>query len=356
MKHKISGIMVATFLLITILFTGGAVYAQDEGLPNPGITPDSPFYFMDKLGKTIGMAFTFGTESKSQKALQYAEERLAETQSMAGKNKVKQMEKAAGEYDKYMAMVQQRLEQATQAGQSDNISERVALATSNHLEVLARVREQVSERVREAIGNAENVSMNGQINALRALGENKPEKALDICDNITARQTERIRVRASANVTSDNETSANLTALLDYADRIAALEEELTQKAGSLGINITALQERMAHSTANRLEVLSVVYAKAPVQAQSAIANAIENSVTKYERALEKLGVKNMVSVNETMNALPDKIQDQIRASTSNRMQISTTNSSNQTQLKTTTETKEQKETEKPDKNTGNKP
>ena len=224
MKHKISGIMVATFLLITMLFTGGAVYAQDEGLPNPGINPDSPFYFMDKLGKTIGMAFTFGTEAKAQKALQYAEERLAETQSMAAKNKVKQMEQAAGEYDKYMAMVQQRLEQAAQEGQSDNISERVALATSNHLEVLARVREQVSERAREAIGNAENVSMNGQINALRALGENKPERALDICDNITARQTERIRVRASANVTSDNETSANLTALLDYAGRIAALE------------------------------------------------------------------------------------------------------------------------------------
>ena len=79
MKHKFSGIIMVSFVIVSMLFSGAA-YAQDKELPSPGITPDSPFYFFDKLGKSIGMAFTFGSEAKARKALQYAEERLAEAQ------------------------------------------------------------------------------------------------------------------------------------------------------------------------------------------------------------------------------------------------------------------------------------
>ena len=69
-------------MVISLLFSGTA-YAQEEELPNPGITPDSPFYFLDNWGKNIGLFFAFGPEAKARKALEYAEERLAEAQAMA---------------------------------------------------------------------------------------------------------------------------------------------------------------------------------------------------------------------------------------------------------------------------------
>ena len=65
-------------LALTFCFSGAAYAQEDEGLPNPGITPDSPFYFADKWAKQLALMFTFKTESKVRNAIKYADERLAE--------------------------------------------------------------------------------------------------------------------------------------------------------------------------------------------------------------------------------------------------------------------------------------
>ena len=88
-------IILINILVITAVLFSGTAYAQDEELPDSGITPDSPFYFLDNWGKSVGMFFTFGPEAKARKALEYAEERLAETLVMAAENRVKEMTQAA---------------------------------------------------------------------------------------------------------------------------------------------------------------------------------------------------------------------------------------------------------------------
>ncbi len=319
MKIRFSGIFMVGIMLITMLFSG-VLYAQDEDLPSPGLTPDSPFYFFDKLGKNIGLFFAFGSEAKARKALQYAGERLAEARLMVAKNKLKEMEDATNDYDKYMTMVREKLTENSQQGWSANISERVAMVTNRHLDILENFKDKVPERTREALGRTREASINGQVNALRVLSVKKPQRALDICANVTEEQLEKIRVKVSANV-----TTASVTDVLDYAERIAALEEELTVKAAAIGANVTALQERLAYSTANRLEILSAVYAKVPVQAQPAIASAIENSVEKYERTVAKLDGKNILSaasVNKTLEVIPIELRERIQVSTSNRIQV----------------------------------
>jgi len=317
MKQKLLRITLVSCLLITSLFFGGTAYAQDEELPDPGLTPDSPFYFLDTWGKNIGMFFTFGNEAKVRKALQYAEERLAETRTMAAKNRVREMERAANDYDGFMAMVNERLEAAVQQGLSDNISERVALATAKHLNILDRVKDQVPEQAREALTHARTASMNGQINALWALAKVKTERAIDIAADTIENQMERARVRASDNVTADVEEA------LDYAARIAALEEEMAAFAEEKGIDITAIEQRLAYSTSNRLDVLSRVYEQVPENARQAIENAIENSVRKYQRALEKLREKNAlgdVPDEETvMNRIQAEVRERLRLSTANQ-------------------------------------
>jgi len=308
MKQKLLRIILISSLLITSLFFGGTAYAQEEELPDPGLTPDSPFYFLDTWGKNIGMFFTFGDEAKVRKALQYAEERLAETRAMAAKNRVREMERAANDYDGFMAMVNQRLEAAVQHGLSDNISERVSLATEKHLRVLDRVKDQVPEQAREALTRARTASMNGQINALRALAKGRPERAIDIAADTIENQLERARIQASDNVTADVEEA------LDFAARIAALEEEMTALAEEKGIDITAIQQRLAHSTANRLDTLSEVYEKVPENARQGIANAIENSVRKYERAVEKLTEENAIADIPDAETIMNRLQEEVRA------------------------------------------
>ena len=103
-------IILINCLVITSLLFGGTAYAQGEELPDPGITPDSPFYFLDNWGKMIGLFLAFGPEAKVKKALEYAEERLAEAQVMATKNKSVEVKQAAGGYGEFMATITKKLE------------------------------------------------------------------------------------------------------------------------------------------------------------------------------------------------------------------------------------------------------
>jgi hypothetical protein len=249
-----------------------------------------------------------------------------------------------------MAMVNERLEEAVGNGTSDNISERLA-ALSYRIHVrLSELKDKMPPRVKKDITSADNetqeenatasdearetidrakiATMNSQVKALRALAKNKPERALDISSDTIEKLMERARFRVSENITTDNVTD-DIAEALDYADRIAELEEEMTAIAEEKGIDITKIQERLAHSTANRLETLTGVYEKAPENALKGLENAIENSVRKYERAVEKLReinvTDNVTDVTENMTALqklPKPVKEKLNIKISNKAQI----------------------------------
>ena len=77
MKKVISTLLIS-IVALTFCF-GGVAYAQeDETLPDHGITPDSPLYFVDVWGEQLSLMFTFNAQAKAEKAMQYAGEKLAE--------------------------------------------------------------------------------------------------------------------------------------------------------------------------------------------------------------------------------------------------------------------------------------
>ncbi|UCG83207.1 MAG: hypothetical protein JSW38_13765, partial [Dehalococcoidia bacterium] len=54
--------MVPIITILALAFClGGVAYAQEDEttLPEPGTTPDSPFYFVDKWSKQLSLMFTF---------------------------------------------------------------------------------------------------------------------------------------------------------------------------------------------------------------------------------------------------------------------------------------------------------
>lgn len=75
-KTFISGL----FALVALFFLGGGpVFAQNQAvLPNAGITPESPFYFLDKFGEALREFFTFNPEGKARLQITFAAERVAE--------------------------------------------------------------------------------------------------------------------------------------------------------------------------------------------------------------------------------------------------------------------------------------
>ncbi len=110
--------LVIALVMVFAIPTGGfaAEATEAETLPEAGMAPDSSFYFMERWGERISLAFTFNAESKVQKSLRYAEERLAEAEAMAEQNKVRAMERAANEYQNCLEIATWNMEKAMAKG------------------------------------------------------------------------------------------------------------------------------------------------------------------------------------------------------------------------------------------------
>lgn len=111
-------------------------------------------------------------------------------------------------------------------------------------------------------------------------------------------------VPTSNTTASDNQTSDNGTAvcryLLEIMNRIEDLENRIIAAADNTSIDVTPVLERLMHSAYNRMEVLCRNYENAPAGARHGIQNAIENTLRKYERYLER--IQNAGSDDRIMN------------------------------------------------------
>ncbi len=88
----------AVVLIALLVFTSSAAFAQDKQvtLPSAGLTPESPFYFLDLFGENLREFFTFNPEAKAKLQIEFAGERIAEIKVMVEKKgpKTKGIEKA----------------------------------------------------------------------------------------------------------------------------------------------------------------------------------------------------------------------------------------------------------------------
>lgn len=71
-------------VLISLWFVPFLMFAQGAQftLPNAGLTPENPLYFLDRLGEQVQQFFTFNPEAKAKLQIEFAEERIAEIKVM----------------------------------------------------------------------------------------------------------------------------------------------------------------------------------------------------------------------------------------------------------------------------------
>ena len=188
-------------LLITSIFLlslGIGILAQETELPDPGLTPDSPFYFLDTLGEKIGMFFTFGAENKAEKALKIAEEKLAETKVMAERNKAQAIEKANQKYQEFLSLANQKAKEAKEKGKDvEELAVLITEKTLKHQEVLIEVFEKVSEEAKTAIEKAIEVSRKGFEEALKTVSGVKKEELQKKGEEIKIKAEEKIEEEIS---------------------------------------------------------------------------------------------------------------------------------------------------------------
>lgn len=163
-------------LLVLVGFAGSA-WAQTDELPEPGITPDSPFYFFERFFEGVGTFFTFGDVAKAERYAALAAERVAEAKAVVDKGKPEIAERALTRYQDQLEKALAKADQAQAKGKSvSEVTETVAQATAKHQTVLEEVLERVPEQAKAAISRAREVSVTGQAKALENLANEKPER------------------------------------------------------------------------------------------------------------------------------------------------------------------------------------
>ncbi|MFH1401986.1 MAG: DUF5667 domain-containing protein [Parcubacteria group bacterium] len=145
-------------LLITLSFLlslGMGVLAQETELPDPGLTPDSPFYFLKSWKESIQTFFTFGAENKAKQYLHLSEVRLAEYEKMVEKGKTEIAQKTFEKYEKQLNHALEKAGEAKEKGKNIAAFEKEASEKIlKHQEVLERVLEKAPEQAKPAIEKA----------------------------------------------------------------------------------------------------------------------------------------------------------------------------------------------------------
>ncbi len=175
MKMNRSG-AIAVLLLVTVPLVALAHGAS--ALPDPGLTPDHPLYFLKTWKEQIQLFFTFDAEQKAEQYLHLAEVRLAEYQKMiekalrpaqgesAGQTQAKYEQIAERTLQKYENQLNRALEKAEELKakseeKADEIKTKIEEATSKHIQVLQENLAKAPEAAKRGLEQAIEVSEKG---------------------------------------------------------------------------------------------------------------------------------------------------------------------------------------------------
>ncbi|MCH7883102.1 hypothetical protein IIA95_01650 [Patescibacteria group bacterium] len=161
MKHTIIIYSLALFLLIS---SAGWAGAQDKGvaLPDPGLLPDSPFYFLKRIFEEAGTLFVFSREARLDRFIALSERRLAEVRALFDKEKTERALTALDRYGRARTRVENQFRRVEERGDdTKDLAKKVEESIAKHVvvleEVLKRAPEAATEGLRRAIESSTKV-------------------------------------------------------------------------------------------------------------------------------------------------------------------------------------------------------
>ena len=170
LMKRFSLIIVALFLLVVFASPVSASAASKAGLKHASF-----FYFFDKAFEKADLFFTFNSEKKTEKALEYADERLAEAEESANENDLEAVAAAIENYQENVSLAKREARAIKDETKTENLLSIIASSISSHQEVLEKVLEKVPKEAKEAIQKAIEVSKKLQEEATKQVVELKGE-------------------------------------------------------------------------------------------------------------------------------------------------------------------------------------
>ncbi|MBU1136901.1 hypothetical protein KKD72_00845 [Patescibacteria group bacterium] len=266
-----------------------ALTIESQEAVSVGILPDSPFYFFKTLGEDIRTFFTFDALAKAQRYAELAQLRITEMQAMTEQNKTKNMEKAVERYQNQIEKSVSNLIKAQERNREqekekiNQLSENIAQDAEKYNAILDGGLGELSQKIKLKIRQVKNVSNDIQIQAIKLLVKENPEKAMEIFSTATENRLRKIEV----GIDYDDTESAD-DAVEQY-NKYSSFGQEISEMAKGIRIGETTVEELVNKATSNHLQVLEQVRERVNEQAKVKIEEAIEKSKEVKVRVEEQI-------------------------------------------------------------------
>lgn len=137
--------------LVLLLVTTAPAFASSDELPSPGLTPDSPFYFLEVLWEKILISLTFNPEKKADLIADIASEKVAEAMEMVEESSTEAAEVSLKLYENYLQEVLKIINNSELLVEQVELKEKLQLVTQKHLEILETLSSTAPQSLKEAL-------------------------------------------------------------------------------------------------------------------------------------------------------------------------------------------------------------
>ncbi|XOU94678.1 MAG: DUF5667 domain-containing protein [Candidatus Kerfeldbacteria bacterium] len=143
---------------------------EDE-LEDPGVLPDSPFYFVKEWSEGIQEFFTFDNEKKAELQYRFAMRRVAEVNKLVSKGKLEKAQEHMDKYDSHLEKFSEKVVKLKEkdADKAEALTDKLEIMQVKQQSVLADVYDKVPEEAKEGILNAMENSSKGLENAIEKI-------------------------------------------------------------------------------------------------------------------------------------------------------------------------------------------
>ncbi|NCN07210.1 hypothetical protein GW933_00810 [Candidatus Falkowbacteria bacterium] len=119
------------------------VNADDLGINNPKVLPDSPWYGLKKFWEGVIDTFTFNPITKAENNLTRASERLIEMQELIENGKINDADKVIAQYEKRIDSIRDRIEKLTDihSDKAEKFLDKFAEHQIKHRLILEKIQE-----------------------------------------------------------------------------------------------------------------------------------------------------------------------------------------------------------------------
>ena len=206
--------LIVVSAVLSSMFSNSVFAESQFGLPDPGLTPESPFYFLDTWDEEVRLFFSHSDSARLKRYRASAAERLSEAEKLAGRG----ISATQIALERYRDVVPRIYATSERIGDALLHAEVLRMA-AEHLDILDYISERTDPEKKQFILATKLFLINQHLESLQLFAKRKPGDALRIFGDTLNLRMARVR-EVAIDDENNKEALDEYTAYLSETDRI----------------------------------------------------------------------------------------------------------------------------------------